>query len=456
MSHILINVITPISKGTDNLVRQEFSEESLFFFDTSPMTSWPIPITQYTVSSQPLGTSESDALLFEEPPYDPDAEYIEPGAKQCFNCMSTKHVVYDCPHKRDTQHIALARADYGSKGGGGRGARIHEAEEGLKRRIELAKEFEPGYVKGEALRESLGLSIPYGGGNEDLPWYDGMCEWGYPTGWVSFDDPRGRAMERIEALSFHDSMEKLPPLAIFENEDESNDQPTNISPIAAPSRSTLYFEGNIPTTEQTHSTHPAVPITDLKPSVIPNGSSMFSNTPETALSPSSDSSPSLDSDSFPPMGHIFAAPILPKPAILPTLPSDPPPPLPPTDPPPPPPDEPPPPPPPDDIPPAPPGPPPSSPPPPPPPDTLPFPPRRWAHYRTTYFQSDRLPVSLVSRRLPSLEDPHPPPPPTLVPQPPPPPPPSTPPPPPNEPPKHLSEQEKRRLLWERILAGQSG
>ncbi|KAG9119864.1 hypothetical protein FRC07_004896 [Ceratobasidium sp. 392] len=362
-------------------------EESLFFFDASPMTSWPVPATQYTTSSHLLGTSESENFLFEEPPYDPDAEYTEPGAKQCFNCMSTKHIVTDCPHKRNAQHIALARADYGSKsGGGGRTMRLHEAEEGTKRRMGFVKEFEPGYVKGETLRESLGLSIPYGGGNEDLPWYDGMCEWGYPPGWVSFVDPREEVMTRIKASSFHDSMEGLPPLAIFEDMEEL----TEPAPSANP-----------PTSH--HMGHTEFSGTDN--STIPNQKSAPANIPATISSSSSDFSLSLDSNSSPPTHPASVAPAPPEPTSSPL-------------------------------------PPPGY---PPPPDNSPSAPP----------SSDRLPVSLVSRRLPSLEEPPPPPPPISAPSPP--PLPSTPPPPPpEEPPKTLSEQERRKLLWERILAGQMG
>lgn len=166
----------------------ELPEEQLFFSDTSAMISWPLPSTEYTISesSHTIGVSASDTLLYEEPPYDPDAEYSLPSAKQCFNCMSTTHIVSDCPYKRNAQHISLARADFGSRGGVARSLRIHEAEERLQRRTEYATKFQPGYVQGELLRESLGLPSSYGGGNEDLPWYFNMCDWGYPPGWVAF------------------------------------------------------------------------------------------------------------------------------------------------------------------------------------------------------------------------------------------------------------------------------
>ncbi|KAG9100014.1 hypothetical protein FS749_016501 [Ceratobasidium sp. UAMH 11750] len=406
--------------GMDGHVQQDPSEENLFFVDTSPMTSWPLPVTQYT-TSYPLGASESEILLFEEPPYNPDAEYTEPGAKQCFNCMSTGHIVSDCPHKRNTQHIALARADYGSRSGGGRSIRFHQAEEDRKRRLEFAREFEPGYVKGETLRESLGLPVPYGGGNEDLPWYDGMCEWGYPPGWVAFADPREEMIERIEALGFHASIEGPSPLAIFEDKEPSEPSiPTSPSPAPNSPALNLELTRNAQTEMQTHD-------------MLPEDSKILNN----CTMPERDSSSTEMPATIP--SPALTVPTLPAPTFPPMPPSDhPPPPL----------GSPPPAPPPDDQPPPPPGAPPSSPPPPPPPDSFPFPPQRWAHYRTTYFQSDRLPVSLVSRRLPSLEAP--PPPPSA-----PPPPLTEPPPPPEEPPKVLSEQERRKLLWERILAGQT-
>jgi hypothetical protein len=181
----------PSPLGVADPVPYEFSDEDLFFSDTSAMTSWPIPTTQYTTSisshTHALGISDPDLLQLEEPPYDPTADYSQPNTKQCFNCMSTNHIVSECPYKRNSQHIALARAEYGSRSGNvGRYVRLHVAAEEMQRKTEFARAFEPGYVKGEVLRESLGLSAMYGGGNEDLPWYDAMCEWGYPPGWVSF------------------------------------------------------------------------------------------------------------------------------------------------------------------------------------------------------------------------------------------------------------------------------
>ncbi|KAH7333881.1 hypothetical protein B0J17DRAFT_631429 [Rhizoctonia solani] len=359
--------------------KSEISEDNLFFFDASAMTAWPTLTTQYdtTQSATTLGVpSQDNTLMDEEPPYDPDAEYVQSSAKQCFNCMATNHIVSDCPHKRDPQHISLARADYGSRGGNtARSVRLHEAEEEFKRRTGFARTFEPGYVQGELLRESLGLSKIYGGGNEDLPWYYTMCDWGYPPGWVSDIDPRSKIMKRLNLTRKCESNERFQALAIFDDGDSESPLGPNID----------HLENNPPTTP--------LPIPDNSPSQPP--------APRT---------PPLE----PPPGST------------------------------------PPPPPPDDIPP----PPDDLPPPPPdfpPPDSLPFPPQRWAHYRTTLFQSERLPISLVSRPLPALSE-APPPPPSGVP----PPPPSAPPPPsPPQPAKELTEQEKRRLLWEQIVAANS-
>ncbi|CAE7208737.1 unnamed protein product, partial [Rhizoctonia solani] len=203
----------------------EILEDSLFFFDTSAMTAWPTQISQYEslASTSTLGVSLQDFLIDAEPPYDPDAQYVDSGAKQCFNCMGTTHIVSDCPHKRDPQHIALARADYGSRGGNTtRTMRLHEAEEAFNRRMEFARTFEPGYVQGELLRESLGLKQVYNGGNEDLPWYHTMCDWGYPPGWVSDKDPRSKIMERINSTSKYESNEVFPSLAIFDAEESES------------------------------------------------------------------------------------------------------------------------------------------------------------------------------------------------------------------------------------------
>ncbi|EUC55914.1 DUF836 family protein [Rhizoctonia solani AG-3 Rhs1AP] len=275
-------------------------QDNLFFFDASAMTAWPTQVTQYTTaeSTSTLGVPLQDASLADdEPPYDPDAEYIESGAKQCFNCMATTHIVSDCPHKRHPQHIALARADYGSRGGNTtRSVRLHEAQEIFKRRMEFTRTFEPGYVQGELLRESLRLSSVYGGGDEDLPWYYTMCDWGYPPGWVSDIDNRDGPSSIVSA---------------------THENPSELLPDSR----TPYLD-------------PPPPPEDLAP------------------------------DDLPP----------PPPDLPPPPPSDPPPasPL--------------------------------------PPDSLPFPPRRWVHYRTTLFQSERLPISLVSRPLPAFAEAPPPPP----------------------------------------------
>ncbi|KAJ1303968.1 hypothetical protein OPQ81_008378 [Rhizoctonia solani] len=368
----------------------EILEDNLFFFDSSAMTAWPAQVTQYTTpeSASALGVSlQGDSLADDEPPYDPDAEYLRPGSKQCFNCMATTHIVSDCPRKRDPQHIALARADYGSRGGNTtRLVRLHEAEEEFKRRIEFARTFEPGYVQGVLLRESLGLNEIYGGGNEDLPWYYTMCDWGYPPGWVSDRDPRSKIVERINSTSKYELNEGSTSLTIFD--DEHSGSPTH--PLSL----------NI---DNSANNSPSIPITIFLPPL--------------------DATPPPPPEDLPP----------PPPIDLP-----PPPPT-------------------DDLPPPPPDcppPPPSEPPPAPPPlpDSLPFPPRRWVHYRTTLFQSERLPISLVSRPLPALAEVPPPPPSGL----PPPPPPSAPPPQlPPQLPKELTEQEKRRLLWEQIVAANS-
>lgn len=163
----------------------DLSDDSLFFFDSSAMAAWPVPTTQYEVP-EPSHTLGASLLIDDEPPYDPDAEYAQSGAKQCFNCMATTHIVSDCPYKRNPQHISLARADYNSRGGNSsRSLRLHEAEEMFKRRIGLARAFEPGFIQGKLLRQGLGLNEDYGGGKEDLPWYFAMCDWGYPPGWIS-------------------------------------------------------------------------------------------------------------------------------------------------------------------------------------------------------------------------------------------------------------------------------
>ncbi|CAE6362291.1 unnamed protein product [Rhizoctonia solani] len=350
-------------------------EDDLFFYDASALTAWPTQVTQYTTleCASTLGVSQDASLADEEPPYDPEAEYVQPGVKQCFNCMATTHIVSDCPHKRDPQHVSLARADYGSRGGNTtRPMRLHEAEEVFKRRTKFAQSFEPGYIQGELLRASLGLNEYYGGGNEDLPWHYTMCDWGYPPGWVSDTDPRIRIMERINSTSQYQPNEGFPSLMIFDGQPEP---PTLLGTC-------------LETTESKSSTAPVrkspPDSSDLQQSHLKH------SLPDELPSP-------------PPPDFLPPPPNEPHPAS------------------------------------------------PPPPNSLPYPPRRWVDYRTTLFQSERLPISLVSRPLPALSEAPPPPPSSSPPAPPSTLPPLSPPP----PPKELTEQEKRRLLWEQIVAANS-
>ncbi|KAF8597728.1 hypothetical protein BDV93DRAFT_610249 [Ceratobasidium sp. AG-I] len=72
---------------------------AVFFSDASAMTPCPLPTAACTISesSHTIGVSESDILLYGEPPYDPNAEYSLPSTKRCFNCMSTSGMLITLP-----------------------------------------------------------------------------------------------------------------------------------------------------------------------------------------------------------------------------------------------------------------------------------------------------------------------------------------------------------------------
>ncbi|KAI0784400.1 hypothetical protein C8Q75DRAFT_780036 [Abortiporus biennis] len=130
--------------------------------------------------------------------------------RRCFNCGSPEHTVPECPHPKDHQLIALSRQlfeFYNGKNVPFR--RIHEVAVWERQRIEWLETFEPGQIRGEILRDALGLHGDDAG--ENVPWLRNMALWGYPPGWVRATDPRLEVWEIITGAKEHDA-------ALFEDQ----------------------------------------------------------------------------------------------------------------------------------------------------------------------------------------------------------------------------------------------
>ncbi|TFK30283.1 hypothetical protein FA15DRAFT_663683 [Coprinopsis marcescibilis] len=124
---------------------------------------------------------------------------------RCFNCGHEEHTVKECPIRHDYTLIDLSRQYYkftqerlGSVPANWQ--RVHIAEGWRQLRLDWVEDFEPGKIKGELLRDALGL----GRNNDDdvddghaHEWLRNMAIWGYPKGWVSTRDPRELVRARI-------------------------------------------------------------------------------------------------------------------------------------------------------------------------------------------------------------------------------------------------------------------
>ena len=85
-------------------------------------------------------------------------------------------------------------------------------------RLQWLQDFEPGEIRGEALREALNLRD--GDRGENVPWLYNMLEWGYPPGWVSEDDPREAILKRILSGVESDEESDWDDFLIFGEADE--------------------------------------------------------------------------------------------------------------------------------------------------------------------------------------------------------------------------------------------
>ncbi|EMD38244.1 hypothetical protein CERSUDRAFT_93776 [Gelatoporia subvermispora B] len=123
---------------------------------------------------------------------------------RCFNCGSPSHPVATCPEPPDRVLIALSRQLYNfykdlqgdGSGTSGQRERVYQVEAWRTQRRAWLSEFEPGQVRGEALRDALGLKE--GDDGERAEWLKRMSDYGYPPGWVGDEDPRERVWSIIE------------------------------------------------------------------------------------------------------------------------------------------------------------------------------------------------------------------------------------------------------------------
>ncbi|KAG6900666.1 hypothetical protein C0993_005899 [Termitomyces sp. T159_Od127] len=157
----------------------------LFFVDTGTYANW-----------QPNGiyVRASETILGDEgqEPSSADVYLSTVAGPACFNCGEPTHLVSACPKPIDRQLVSLSR-DLRAFLKAERGAvdykRIHEVEEWRQQRLEFLDIFEPGEIRGAALRDALG--------GQDGDWLENMAHWGYPKGWVGSEDPRDRVREII-------------------------------------------------------------------------------------------------------------------------------------------------------------------------------------------------------------------------------------------------------------------
>ncbi|KAL5532857.1 ZCCHC8_1 [Sanghuangporus sanghuang] len=119
------------------------------------------------------------------------------GISRCFNCGSPEHVVSLCPEPLNRALIDLSRAlfQFHRESKVGDTERFHVVEDWKLQRLCWLQDFEPGEIRGEALREALGLKDNDKG--ENVPWLYSMLEWGYPPGWAAEEDPREAVFKRI-------------------------------------------------------------------------------------------------------------------------------------------------------------------------------------------------------------------------------------------------------------------
>ena len=161
----------------------------------------------------------------------PPSNEIDP--RRCFNCGSPSHTLSDCPSPRNHALITLSRQLFtfyqqlhqsAHRQALGDFERIHIVEGRKNERLDWLDGFEPGEVRGQLLREALGLDGDKDGcGDGDGQWLGNMAVWGYPKGWTGERDPRYEVMRRIEGEVNNTSDGEDDVFWIFGDSDETEE-----------------------------------------------------------------------------------------------------------------------------------------------------------------------------------------------------------------------------------------
>lgn len=210
---------TPVTNDGDVkiTVTTPDSSEPLYFVDTSGVINpW--------YESYIYGTYQRDtnAVLGEEGSDEGDDE--PESSNLCFNCGSPDHSVPACPFRRDKELISLSRQYYNFykelRGAVDR-PRIYLAEGWRQQRLEWLDTFQPGHIQNPLLREAISFG--------DGEWLKNIATWGYPPGWISFQDPREKVRLRIWDEHLDNGYEHSgDPFYIFGDTDEAEDVSKNI------------------------------------------------------------------------------------------------------------------------------------------------------------------------------------------------------------------------------------
>jgi len=130
-----------------------------------------------------LGATEEDESLDKSP--------------RCFNCGDKDHKVPDCPEPRNLELIALSRQlyEFYRETPTMTLKRFAEIERSKFQRVCWLEEFRPGEIRGDLLRDALGLKGNDPG--EYAQWLSKIADWGYPPGWFGPIDPKSRVCEMI-------------------------------------------------------------------------------------------------------------------------------------------------------------------------------------------------------------------------------------------------------------------
>lgn len=161
------------------------------------------------ITGDTLMVYNHDTPLYDRHIASPLGEFTEDDRQtnRCFNCGSPDHIVGTCPEPFNRPLVTLSRAMYEffRNPRNSDPERLHEYEERKARRLEFCESFAVGYIRGELLRDALGLSSSPDDKDGDLPWYWNMLDWGYPPGWCSSEDPISKVLSRIEGKGEWDS-----------------------------------------------------------------------------------------------------------------------------------------------------------------------------------------------------------------------------------------------------------